>query len=167
MKKLAAFFLLSVLLVACGGEGEEGKTVKIDTKDIKGSIKADPDGTTMLSHSGDIKSEGKVLKFDEKGEISVFLTKKSIDDYKSDISDSPMFDKVELVDEGDEHLLYYTEKSGFKDKEEKGYKFFVIKKYGDDTYVCLEGQGVEMFSPIEKEDVAKELLEIAKTFEKE
>lgn len=167
MKNLSLLLLAVTLLVSCGSS-EESNVLEIDTKDIKGTINANPDKTGDLNHHGNgLESEGKTLDFKEKGEISIYLVKEDLATTESQLTNSSLFDKVEIIDKGDNYISFYTEKKGFGDKEDvKGYGFKVIKPYGDGTFVCLNGQGTEMFTPITTKEINKELLDIALTFKK-
>lgn len=166
MKQLTILFSFAILFSSCGSKTDDesaSKTMTIKTDDIEGTINANPDETSELTHNGDIKSKGKVLKFDDKGEISIYLTEESMAEKLNKIQGSPLYDKVEIKDQSDNAALLYIEKS-FKEEVDKGFTFYVIKDYEGNKKVCLEGKGVEMFKPIAEKSTAEELMKVAQTF---
>ncbi|MCB9188557.1 MAG: hypothetical protein H6600_04480 [Flavobacteriales bacterium] len=165
------FISLAVLFNSCGsGESETDTAYKISSEDVTGTIDGQPSNDINLWHGGGadgIDSEGKTLVFEGKGEVSIYLTHRSLQEIKDDELGSIMFDKSELVEEDDNSILIKIEKTDMDDNFISGYIFFVVMPYENDLNVALEGQGEEMFAPIGDEASARELLKIAKSFKKQ
>lgn len=171
MKKLIA--ILSILTInftfsSCGGSKEESaESLKIDTKDVKGTINAGDAsvGTTNL-HNNDGEFEVPKIEIG-KCKMMIVPTKKSFEEEWTLIQNNAnSFDGTLKEIEKKDGAILYHEKSEFMDKVTEGYNFLVVIK-GDGQNYLIKGEGENPFAPIESKEDAENAFKIAQSFKPE
>lgn len=162
-KLLFTLAISSAVLVSCGdGAAPE---VKLDTKDVKGTINAEgvSVGTTEL-HNADGVYEVPNVKFNDECRMQIVPTPRSYEDELSQLQNSIKNFDGEMKEEKkvDNGLLYHV-KSEFMDKIEEGYNFIYYVKGNGVNYV-IKGEGKTPFEPIAKKEDAEKAFEAAQTF---
>lgn len=170
MRKLIYSIAVSVLIFSsCGESNEEsGESLKIETKDVKGTINAGDAsvGTTNL-HNNDGEFEVPNIKIGDKCKMMIVPTKKSFEEEWSLIqNNATSFDGTLKEIEKKDGAILYHEKSEFMDKVTEGYNFLVVIK-GDGKNYLIKGEGENPFAPITSKEDAENAFKIAQSFKPE
>lgn len=164
MKKIIYVFALVAFFFASCGEGTP-EEVKLDTKDVKGTINADGVSVGMTElHNADGVFEVPNVKFNDECRLQIVPTPRSYEDELAQLQSSLKNFDGEMKEEKkvDNGMLYYT-KSEFMDKVEEGYNFIYYVKGNGVNYV-IKGEGETPFKPITKKEDAEKAFEAAQTF---
>jgi hypothetical protein len=168
MRKLIySIAILSLIFTSCGGgKDDSAESIKIDTKDVKGTIDAGDAkmGTTTL-HNNDGEFDVPNFKMNGGGFMIAPTSRTFEEEWQLVESNLNGFGTFEMIDKTENSAIYKVIKD-FAGKKTEGYNFVVWIK-GDKTNYMIKGESENMFDPIEKKEDAESMLKVALTFKPE
>lgn len=164
MKKIIYVLALGVFFFASCGDGAAPE-VKLDTKDVKGTINAEGVSTSMTElHREDGVFEVPNVKFNDNCRLQIAPTSVEFDEAwtKKKQSIENFGGEVKVIEKKDGGVIY-EEKSEFAGKKKQGYNFIVVIKGKDKNYE-ITGEGETPFDPIASKEDAEKAYNAARTF---
>jgi len=174
MTKFLAAFIFASVFVACNGDKESGQLgteLKIETKNVSGTIQA-PEGARTTPGTYNKNNVTTYYVSVKIGNNSLMIGEPydSYENIKAEISSGKLKSRtleVEIIEESDNHFMYKMLAtpfdSGNEGEPKDGYGFVMKVNDGNKTYL-LYSEGESMFDPIWDKSQADEMLKIAKTF---
>lgn len=172
MKKYLLLLLIASFVVSCGGDKDSaGNELKIETKNVSGTIEA-PEGasTTQGTYNKNNVTTYYVSVKIGKNSLMIGEPYDSFENIKAEISSGKLKHRtleVEILEESSNHFMYKMVATSFDSGNESepkdGYGFVMTVNDGSKTYL-LYSEGESMFDPIWDRAEAEKLLAVAKTF---
>lgn len=159
---------LTLTLFSCGGGEKEAESVKLETKDVKGTIMAADVtvGKTDL-HNDDGKFEVPNVKFNDDCRIQIAPVTTTFDEEVTKLQNAAQNFGDEIKEEKKtENTFFYHVKSDFGGEKKEGYNFIVWIK-GEGKNYLIKGEGSTPFDPIKLKEDAEKAFAVAQTFKAE